>query len=115
MDETFLKEKAYPFMYDVVTFLENIIKINNDGVRRLPLSSCPEVFDNSINAWFKTTTNYDLALMKFAFRAAEMAETLNKELEAEHWRLLLNQLLDFDLDNDNSLTLDKGFPYKESH
>lgn len=116
MDEIFLKEKAYPFMYDVVTFLENITKIDDDGVRRLPLSSSPEVFDNSINAWFKTTTNYDLALMKFAFRAAaEMAESLNKESEAEHWRLLLNQLPDFDLDNDNSLTFAKGFPYKDSH
>lgn len=115
-DETFLKERAYPFMRDIVVFLEQISSVNKDGVRTLPISSSPEIFDNSINAWFRTMTNYDLALMRFAFSAAsEMAEALNLKDEAAHWSLLEKQMPAFDVDEENTLTFAKGFPYKESH
>lgn len=116
MDDEFLEERAYPFVRDVVTFLENITEMDENGVRKLPLSSSPEMFDNSINAWFKTTTNYDLALMKFAFGAAsEMAGALNLSDEAAHWKLMQGQLPEFDVDDDNVLTIANGFPYKSSH
>lgn len=46
-DRIFLKERAYPFLKDVATYLEQISTVDADGVRRLPLSSSPEIFDNS--------------------------------------------------------------------
>ena len=115
-DRIFLKERAYPFLKDVATYLEQISTVDADGVRRLPLSSSPEIFDNSINAWFKDMTNYDLSLMHFAFNAAsELASELELADEAAHWKVIGAQLPDLNLDEDGALTFAKGFPYDQSH
>ena len=77
-DETFLKERAYPYVKDVATFIEQFSIINEKGERQLPLSSSPEIFDNSPLALFRTMTNYYLGLVNFVFKAAsEMATALN--------------------------------------
>lgn len=116
MDRDFLKDRAYPFLKDVAVFLEQISVVDKDGVRKLVMSSSPEIFDNSINAWFKDMTNYDLALMYFAFSAAsELAAELDLQEEAAHWKALNGQLPDLDLDADGALTFAKGFPYNQSH
>jgi len=115
-DRTFLKERAYPYLKDVVTFLENFTNVNEKGIRKLPLSSSPEIYDNSIKAWFKDMTNYDLGLIRFAFTAAaELATDLQLNDEATHWKNVLKQLPDFDVDEKEGLTFAKGFPYNESH
>lgn len=115
-DRTFLSERAYPFLKEVATFLEQISMVDSTGVRRLEFSSSPEIFDNSINAWFKTMTNYDLALMRFAFKAAaELAGELKLADEAAHWSQVLAQLPDYELDADGALAFAKGFPYAGSH
>lgn len=115
-DKEFLTDRAYPFVHDVALFLEQITLLDSDGIRKLPISSSPEIFDNSLNAWFRTMTNYDLALIQFAFRATEeIAEALGKDEEAAHWKELYGQLPDYDLDADGALTFAKGFPYNESH
>lgn len=116
MDRIFLKNKAYPFIKDVAIFLENFTFLNDDGVRCLPLSSSPEIYDNSPQAWFKTITNYDLSLIKFVFKiATELALELGLEDEALSWKNVENQLPDFILDENGSLAFAKGHPYKESH
>lgn len=115
-DKQFLEQRAYPFMYDVATFLENITYLDEKGIRKLPLSSSPEFNDNSIDAWFRDMTNFDNALIHFAFKAAaEMANDLGKTNEAQHWINLENQLPDYDLDEDGALTFAKGHPYNGSH
>lgn len=115
-DKEFLTDRAYPFVHDVALFLEQITLLDSNGIRKLPISSSPEIFDNSLNAWFRTMTNYDLALILFAFRAAEeMAGALGKDEEATHWKELYGQLPDYDLDADGALTFAKGFPYNASH
>ena len=115
-DEDFLREKAYPFVRDVAVYLEQISFVDQAGVRRLEFSSSPEIYDNSLNAWFKDMTNYDLSLMRFLFRAAsEMATSLKLGEEAAHWAQLESQLPAFDLDKEGALTFAKGHPYNESH
>lgn len=115
-DDEFLREQGYPYVRDVATFLEQISQVNEDGVRHLEFSSSPEIFDNSLQAWFLTMTNYDLALMKFLFKAAsEMASALDLQDEAKHWSEIGAQLPEFDLAEDGSLTFAKGFPYQGSH
>ena len=115
-DKTFLKERGYPYVKEVAVFLEDFSDVDEDGVRTFPLSSSPEIFDNSINAWFKTMTNYDLALTLNAFKMASiMARDLNLTDEAEHWDAVGAQLGDFDLDEDGGLTFAKGFSYNQSH
>lgn len=115
-DRLFLKERAYPFIKDVAVFLEQFTEVNKDGIRQLPLSSSPEIYDNSPKAWFRTMTNYDLALVHFVFKAAsELAFELKLSDEAKHWEYLETQLPDFDKDDSGALTFAKGFPYNESH
>lgn len=115
-DRNFLQTRAYPFIKDVAVFLEQFTIVDNNDVRTLPLSSSPEIYNNSPQAWFRTITNYDLALIKFTFKAAsELAQELNLPDEAEHWKKLEKQLPDFDKDSEGTLTFAKGFPYNESH
>ncbi len=115
-DKQFLEQKAYPFISESATFLENMTSLDEKGVRNLPLSSSPEVNDNSIKAWFKDMTNFDNALIHFIFKAAaETAQELGKLEEAKHWANLEKQLPAYDLDEDGALTFAKGHPYNGSH
>lgn len=115
-DRAFLKERAYPFLKEVATFLEQVSMVDASGVRKLEISSSPEIFDNSLQAWFHDMTNYDLSLMRFAFgAAAELASELQLKDEAAHWKTLNEQLPDFDVDEEGCLTFAPGTPYRASH
>ena len=115
-DRTFLKERAYPFLKDVAIYLEQVSEVTPEGVRKLEFSSSPEVFDNSLQAWFSDMTNYDLAMMHFLFKAAaELAHERNLTDESSHWAALEAQLPDYDVDEEGCLTFAKGYPYNESH
>lgn len=115
-DTDFLRERAYPWVKDVGTFIENITVLNDQGKRQLPISSSPEIRDNSLEAWFPQNTNYDLALMKFALKAgAEMATALGNTTEAEHWNKLGAEFGDFALTENKELMFAPSLPYNESH
>lgn len=114
-DDGFLREKAYPFTKQVATALEQLTVTDAAGHRTLELSTSPEIFENSLNAWFHTITNYDLSLIMFAFKsAAEEAAALGLEEESAHWSQLLSELPALDI-QDDALTFAKGFPYNVSH
>ncbi|MCH4147699.1 MAG: hypothetical protein LKG25_04505 [Prevotella sp.] len=114
-DREFLKNRAYPFIKDVATFLEQQTTLK-DGIRTLDYSTSPEINDNSLEAWFPTITNYDLGLIRFNFKAAEeLADDLGLSEEAQHWKKLSAQLPDYDLDAEGALTFAHGHPYNVSH
>ncbi len=114
-DREFLETRAYPWLRDVATFLEEFSVWDEAGKRKLPLSSSPEIHDNSRQAWFSQTTNFDLALIHFAFsKAAEMAVELGKSKDAEHWQEVLDQWPDYSID-DTGLNFAPGEPYANSH
>lgn len=115
-DRDFLKERAYPFLKEVATYMEQNSQVNDKGIRTLEFSSSPEIFDNSLQAWFPDMTNFDLSLMHFLFKAtSELAGELGLGQEAAHWAELKKQLPSFDLDKEGSLTFAKGFSYHASH
>jgi len=115
-DITFLRERAYPWMKEVAIFLDQVAEQDQNGSRKLPLSSSPEIFDNRREAWFEETTNYDLSLIRFTYRAAgEMALVLGLEEEARQWNKILSQWPDMAVDQKSGLMFAPGFPYKESH
>lgn len=116
MDRTFLEQKAYPWLKNVAVFLEENSVRDSLGFRKLPLSSSPEIFDNSRKAWFPTMTNYDLSLVRWTFEhAAELATELGKTDEAKHWTTILNEWQTFDIEPEKGLTFAKGVPYEASH
>ena len=115
-DEDFLRERGYPWIRDVAIFLDEISDLDDRGIRKLPLSSSPEIFDNRREAWFEKTTNYDLALIQFTFKAAvEMAQALGLDGEAEYWNAMLHQWPEMAVDPESGLMFAPGFPYDESH
>jgi alpha-L-fucosidase 2 len=116
MDRQFLKEKAYPWLKGFAQFIENISVKDKKGKRKLPLSSSPEFYDNTIKAWFQETTNYDLGIIRWSYlKAAELAAELGLENEATHWKEQLKEWPELSLDKTGSLALAPGLPYPESH
>jgi alpha-L-fucosidase 2 len=116
MDKVFLEKEAYPWIRGVAEYLEELSVTDSSGLRRLPLSSSPEIFNNSREAWFTDMTNFDLGLVRWTFeKASELAEVLGRKAEAQHWSSLLSQWPPFDIDPETGFTYVKGKPYNESH
>jgi alpha-L-fucosidase 2 len=116
LDEDFLRDEAYPWCAEIGTALLGILKPDEHGKLALPLSSSPEIHDNSLGAWLAPNSNYDLALLRWLFGSlAEMAGAQHKDTDAARWRGALAHLDAFDLDSAGALTFAKGQPYKESH
>ena len=116
-DEEFLKEKAYPWIKDVAVYLDEISVRDEKGYRKLPISSSPEINDNSISAWFQQTTNFDLAFIKWNFeKAAELATELGLQEEAQKWSAIAKEWPGFATDSlSGSLAFAPNYPYSESH
>ena len=115
-DEKFLNEKAYPWLKDIATYLDEISIKDETGMRKLPISSSPEINDNSAKAWFTQTTNFDLSFIRWTFeKAAELADASGKTQEAEKWRTILNEWPMLALDNAGGLAFAPNYPYEVSH
>jgi len=116
VDEKFLREKAYPFCAQIGRALELLLKPDAQGLLKLPLSSSPEIFDNSLRAWLKPNSNYDQALMKWLFEAlAEMSTAMNQPADAERWSKLSIRVGDFEYDPPGVLAFSRGEPFNDSH
>ncbi len=115
MDREFLEQRAYPWIKDVALYLDQLA-VKENGKRKLPISSSPEIYNNSKKAWFAETTNFDLALIKWTYqKAAEMARELNRTVEAEQWEQILNEWPAFAVDPESGLMFAPGFPHNVSH
>jgi alpha-L-fucosidase 2 len=100
----------------VAVYLDQITVQDEKGMRKLPISSSPEIFNNSREAWFGQTTNFDLALIRFAYaKAAELADELGLAEEADRWRGILSEWPGITVDPASGLMFAPGFPYHESH
>jgi alpha-L-fucosidase 2 len=115
MDRQFLSEKAYPWIKETAVFFDQLAVRGPDNKRKLPLSSTPEVHNNSKEAWFSETTNFDLALIRWTYeKAAEMALELGKTEEALKWKGILSEWPDFAV-SDEGLLLAPGEALETSH
>lgn len=116
MDKEFLKNDAYPWLKDTAIFIEGITEITPEGTRKLPISSSPEIHNNSREAWFAETTNFDLALIRWTYeKAAELALELNKTDEAEKWLKILNEWPQLAIDSETGFKFSPNTSYEESH
>lgn len=116
MDRKFLENKAYPWLKEVAIFLDKVSIKQEDGRRKLLMSSSPEIYNNSAKAWFAETTNYDLALIRWTYeKAAELANELGLKEEAKEWEKILSEWPELYVDSDEGFIFAPGFPYNESH
>ncbi|MFV0553152.1 MAG: glycosyl hydrolase family 95 catalytic domain-containing protein [Mangrovibacterium sp.] len=116
MDRDFLEEKAYPWISEVAIHLDELSVKGKDGMRKLPISASPEVNNNSRGAWFGETTNFDLALIRFAFsKAAELAGELGKADEQKKWEGILAEWPYYSVDEETGLKIATTLPFNHSH
>jgi len=117
MDRTFLQARAYPWLAATAQHLEEISLEGPDGYRKLPLSSSPEINDNRIDAWFRSTTNYDLALIHWLYeKAAELARESGRIEEAKRWEAARSAWPELAVASGTSaLLVAPGVPLAESH
>jgi alpha-L-fucosidase 2 len=116
MDRQFVKERAYPWIEGAANYLEKLTIVDKNGFRKLPISSSPEINNNSLSAWFPQNTNYDLSLMVFNFKAAkELALELGLKNKAAHWDSILQQFPALSISETNALNIAPGLGYTTSH
>ena len=115
-DDTFLRERAYPFCREVALCLEYLLRPGPDGGLQLPLSTSPEIFDNTLKAFLEPNTNYDLACLRMLFLAlAEMAAAGGEPDAAARWQQTAGRLGDFHTATDGTLLLDAQTALPASH
>ncbi len=114
MDQQFLKERCLPYFKEVNKYFSAIRMKDDQGQYQLPLSSTPEYNDNGINAWFKSFTNYDLALVKSFNKEYNNLLNSNKKPGQKPALVITDLYPSFDT-NTTGLTLAKGQNLDASH
>jgi alpha-L-fucosidase 2 len=116
MDEAFLRDRAYPWARDVGLCMLGLLKPDANGTLVLPLSSSPEIFDNSHRAWLQPNSNYDLMSLRMLFLAlTEMADALGRPDEAARWKSASDQLGPYHVRADGTLRLSADADLPASH
>jgi len=109
-------ERARTFCSEIGTCLEHLLVEQPDGTRTLPLSSSPEIHDNSLRAWLKPNSNFDRDCMEALFLGlADMASAAGDAGEAKKWKRLAASLGPRAIDKDGVLMFARGEPFNQSH
>ena len=112
-DEDFLKARAYPFFKEVGQAIIGLLQEKNSKYY-LPVSTSPEIFDNTRKSYLEPNSNFDLALIIYLFRTLKgYAETLGEN--AEKYERILEKLDDIAIDDSGIIMLDKTQYLPETH
>ncbi|MEI6579883.1 MAG: hypothetical protein WCN92_10550, partial [Eubacteriales bacterium] len=115
-DKSFLGNKAYPYIKASGEFILSLLQENENGMLVLPLSSSPEIHDNTLQAWLAPNTNYDLSLMRALFKSlGRLSGILGLTGDTIKWQSVFDKLEDIHIDVDNVLLLSRDERLKESH
>jgi len=115
-DDAFLRERAYPWCREVGQCLRHLLKPDDKGVLKLPLSTSPEIHDNSARAWLVPNTNYDLACLRmFLLALAEMADACGESAASKEWADAAGALGAVHVNADGALKLDAKEDLAASH
>lgn len=112
-DEKFLKERAYPFFKETGSAIKSLLTEKN-GKLYLPLSSSPEIFDDTRKAYLRENSNFDLALLIYLFRTLKVyAEKLGDD--SSEYEAILEKFDDIAVSPDGVVMLDKTQKLPETH
>ncbi len=115
-DDQFLRTRAYPWCREIGECLRYLLRPDAHGVLKLPLSSSPEIFDNSRRAFLIPNSNYDLMSLKMLFLALdEMATACGQDADAAEWADAARRLGDWHTAADGALLVDEQTPLPGSH
>ncbi|MES1215312.1 MAG: glycoside hydrolase family 95-like protein [Bacteroidota bacterium] len=115
MNDKFLNERCFPYLDAIALYFSGMLRErDSNNELKLPLDSSPEYNDNSIKAWFRSFTNYDLALIKSFYTEAIDAAKKAGSKNAGKWQSQLDALPDYDV-NETGLTVAHGQNLDTSH
>lgn len=110
----FLRERAYPYLRETGQLISALLE-EKDGQLYLPVSSSPEIHDDTLAAFLKPNSNYDLALLRFLFATLSEYAAEVKPDEEEKWEQICRKLPQLAVDTDHVLMLCQGERLQESH
>jgi alpha-L-fucosidase 2 len=116
-DETFLRERAYPFCAELGECLTALLKPDEQGILKMPISSSPEIFNNTPEAYLPPNSNYDHDGMTALFNGlADMAGVLGRREEEARWAGVAARLGKRWADpQTRELGFAEGIPFDRSH
>lgn len=115
-DQAFLEQKVYPYIKECAKLILALLVRDENGELTLPLSSSPEIHDNTLKAWLAPNSNYDLALMRCLFEDLyHMSIALNLEADQEIWENTLAALAPLYTDTDGCLKINRYERLQSSH
>ena len=117
MDRAFLQERAYPWCAEIGECLLSLLEPDREGHLKLPLSSSPEIHNNSLAAWLTPNSNYARDCMAALFlNLAEMAGALRDPAAARKWKKAAGGLGEVVVEPDTlRLMFCPGEAVRESH
>ena len=114
-DSKFLRERAYPYMRETGIFIRALLEETEDGRLVLPVSSSPEIHDDTEKSWLTPVSNYDLALMINLFESLEKRARELKNPEETQWHHIRQMLPELSLNENKVLMLSPDESLEESH
>ncbi len=115
MDEGFYLTRFKPYSQEVTLFIRQLLNKSAYPDQYI-ISSSPEYHDNSVQAWFKSWTNYELALMRHQIKL-ELLSLQHKNVgsqDIDMIKALEKTIPDFD-QNATGLTIAPGHNADASH
>lgn len=112
-DEKFLKYRAYPFFKEIGKAIKGLLREKN-GKYYLPLSSSPEIFDNTRQAYLEPNSNFDLALLIYLYKTLK-SYTEKLGLNGDEYDEILSKLDDIAIADNGVVMLDKTQFLPETH
>ncbi len=110
--KTFLKNRAFPFFNDIAEAFMGILE-ERKGKLYLPLSSSPEIHDDTVLAYLEPNSNFDLSLIRYLFlKMVSYCDILGKD--KTRYKKVLSKLDDI-AQIDGIISLDKNELLNESH
>lgn len=112
-DVAFLEEYAYPYFKEIGQAIYALLE-EREGKLYLPLSSSPEIFDATREAYLQPNSNFDLALLQYLYKTLlRYTEILQKD--GTMYASILEKLDKIAVDEEGVMLLDKTQRLPESH
>ncbi|MCK5834513.1 MAG: glycoside hydrolase N-terminal domain-containing protein [Lentisphaeria bacterium] len=116
MDKKMLRDRIYPYCHENVLAVEQLLVVGKDGKLELPLSTSPEIHENSIRAWLMPNTNNDLAKLHWMCDVmVEMATELNLPEDVKKYTALGKRFAPLAVNKDKVLRLSPNEDLTVSH
>ncbi|MEN8193380.1 MAG: glycoside hydrolase N-terminal domain-containing protein [Bacteroidota bacterium] len=109
-------KRAYHFCSELGENINSLLIEDKNGIMQLPLSSSPEIFDNTHRAFLKPNSNYDRDCMEALFRGLEhMAKEMGEMAQANNWRYIYQKYGSRAIDENNILMYSSNEKMLYSH